>query len=355
MIGFGAVSCMGGESAESGSDQSKAPVAEIDSRSVRFFTVLTEAEPERILLSGRLHAESRVELFPEVQGVVTAANKPFKEGILYQKGEVLVRLDDTEARYQLNSSRSAFKKMVSALMADINLDYPDALPQYKDWFTSLHAEKLVQPVPPMDENVIRFLQSKGIFEMYYGIKSAEKRLEKFTIRAPFTGVLSSADAEIGQVVGPQFHLGSLIRPSRFILHASVNPEKAGTLKPGTAVEVMTEDHMQSYTARVSRINPSVNPSSQQVTVYLEVAGEGLREGMYLEGEFELNKANQLAKIPKSSLTRNGRVFVKREGSVKEVSVDVVRLERDMLWVIGLENGAEIVADATEPVGGLITD
>lgn len=348
------VSC----SSETGQPESShniAATAQTNSGLIRYFTVQTVIVTEKVTLNGRLRSANRIELFPEVQGVINHTPKPFREGISYQKGDVIIEMDETETRYQLNSSRSAFIKLISSLMADIRLDYPKALPKYEDWFMSLDSDRLVKPVPDLGESITRFLQSKGIFEMYYSIKSAEERLDKFTIRAPITGVLSAANAEVGQLVGPQFHLGTLVTSSKFILQASVNPDKIRNMEPGTEMDVWTENQMQSYVARVSRVNPNINPATQQVTVYLEVLGDDLREGMYLEGEFEPQGATELAKIPKTSLMRSSKVIVKREGSLKEVPVDVEKIEREVLWVSGLENGAEIVEDVTEPVGGLITE
>ena len=184
--------------------QIETAAAETDSQQIRFFKVETESVADRVTLSGRLRADNRVELFPEVQGRVMEGGKPFREGISYQKGEILIKLDDSEAGLKLQSSRSKFKTVVSGLMADIKLDYPETLPRYEEWFNTLSAEKSVSPIPEFEESVRRFLESKGVYELYFSIKSAEEQLEKFTIRAPFSGVLSAAKAEPGQAVGHSF-------------------------------------------------------------------------------------------------------------------------------------------------------
>ena len=104
---------------------------------------------------------------------------------------------------------------------------------------------------------------------------------------------------------------------------------------------------------MTRVNPSVDPASQQVFVYLEVSGDNLREGMYLEGEIESERTKELARIPKTALTRTRDVIANRDGQLLEVPVQIEELERSHLWVSGLENGEEIVEDVTEPVSGRI--
>lgn len=354
-IGILGISC-GSEDAESTAErQSEVVAAENDSSQIHFFTVKTEPVADRVSLSGRIRADNRIELFPEVQGKMTKGNKPFEEGISYQKGEVLVHLDNSEARLQLQSSRSKFKTLVSALMADIKLDHPETLPRYEEWFDELNTDNSLVVIPEFGESVRRFLESKGVYELYYTIKSTEERLEKFTIRAPFSGVLSAAKAEPDQVVGPQFHLGTLVDPSLMILNAAIERGDAEWIRPGMTLEVLNQEQSGSYKAEVVRVNPSLDPTSQQVLIYLEVSGNDLREGMYLEGEIETEIKRELVRIPKSALLRTGDVLAKREGSLIEVPVEIEDLERSHLWVSGLQNGDEIVEDVSEPVSGRIVN
>jgi multidrug efflux pump subunit AcrA (membrane-fusion protein) len=348
-----AASCGDDDTKKAAESQIEAAAEEIDSGQIRFVTVKTESVAESVPISGRIRADNRVELFPEVSGKITTGDKPFREGISYQKGDIILKLDDSEARLQVQSSRSKFKSLVSALMADIKLDHPETLPLYEAWFQTLSADKSVPPVPGLDENARRFLESKGVYELYYSIKSTEDRLDKFTIRAPFSGILSAAKAEPGQVVGPQFHLGTLIDPSLFILNASIDPDDAEWVLPGQSLEVRNRDQNNLYSAAVARVNPAVDPASQQVFVYMEVSGENLREGMYLEGEIKSDRKMELARIPKSALLRTGDVLAKRDGSLAEVPVEIIDLERAHLWVRGLQNGDEIVEDVSEPAGGQI--
>jgi membrane fusion protein, multidrug efflux system len=340
----------------SGESEEKSGVTEpavTNSSQIEFFTVEVEEVSDRVSLSGRIRAEHRIELFPEVQGKVMERTKQFREGIFYEEGEVIIQLDDTETKMQLQSSRSKFKTLVSALMADIKLDHPEMLSKYEEWYHSMAADQKVPRVPDFGENMQRFLESKGVYELYYSIKSAEERFDKFTIRAPFSGVLSAAKAEPDQVVGPQFHLGTLVDTSRFILTASVQTEEAEWIQPGLTMEIKNKDQTETYSAKVARVNPSVELSSQQVQIYLEVTGNNLREGIYLEGEIESDNKRELARIPKTALLRTGGVLINKEGVLEETPVQIVNLERSHLWVEGLKNGDKIAEDVSVSVAGRI--
>lgn len=320
---------------------------------ISFITVHTEKKEILIPIEGRLKAENRLEIFPEVQGKVLGFGKPFREGTVFQEGEVLIRLDAEEARLQLNASRSGFQTQVASLMPDIKLDYPDALPEFEEWFNRLNPEQTLPAIPETgDSQLKRFLSSRGIFDSYYRIKSAEVKLEKFTIRAPFTGVVSAANVEPGQSVSPQNHLGTFVDPDRFILTALVHQNRAEQIPAGIELTVTNREETVSANASINRVNPSVDSGTQMVEIYLVTEGSGLREGMYLEGVLPLPDGSDLVRIPKSALLRTGHVYANRDGVIREVAVEVAEIEREWIWVSGLKEKDEIVENANRALGGL---
>jgi multidrug efflux pump subunit AcrA (membrane-fusion protein) len=321
---------------------------------IEFFTVRIANKVESVPVEGRIRAGNRLEIFPEVQGTVTGLEKPFREGTAFRKGEVLVQLDSEEVRLQLNASRSGFQALIASLLPDIKLDYPDALSVFETWFERLHPEEVLPSIPETENQQLnRFLASRGVYDRYYQIKSAEERLRKFTIRAPFSGVLSAANAEPGQAVGPQHHLGTFVDPDRFILTASVRQNQADRVQAGAELTVSDREGRRSWTAVIDRINPSVNPRTQMVDVYLDVSGDGLREGMYLKGTFSAGDETGLARIPKWALLRTGHVYIREEGVIRLIPVEIKDVERESVWVKGLADGDEIVQNTSRPVAGLI--
>lgn len=320
---------------------------------ISFVTVHTENRKTLIPIEGRLRAENRLEIFPEVQGKILELEKPFREGITFLEGESLIRQDAEESRLQLNASRSGFQSQVASLMPDIKLDYPDAIPEFDEWFNSLNPEQTLPPIPEAgDSQLKRFLSSRGIFDSYYRIKSAEMKLEKFTVRAPFTGVVSAVHVEPGQSVSPQNHLGTFVDPDRYILTALVHQNRAEQISVGAELTVSNREETVSASAGINRINPSVDSGTQMVEIYLIVEGSGLREGMYLEGVLPLSDGSDLARIPKSALLRTGHVYVNRNGVIREVAVDVSEIEKEWIWVSGLYEGDEIVSAANRALSGL---
>lgn len=319
-----------------------------------FITVQAMNQKLLIEIQGRVRAENRLELFPEVQGKIISGKKPFREGIRFEKDEIIFQLDDDEARHQLYSSRSGYQTLAASLLPDVRLDFPEMLYIYETWYESLHPEKTLPDIPDFDHpRLERFLTSRGLYDKYYQIKSAENRLEKFTIRAPFSGILSSALANPGQSIGPQFHAGTLVDPESYLVTATVRQSQLSAIKIGDMVELTDQQRVSKWTATVSRVNPSVDTRSQSVEIYLEVNGIDIREGMFLKGYLETDEPSKLAEIPKSALLRNGYVYAKVDGVIRQVPVQVSDVGHDTVWVSGLSDGDQIIRDARMAMAGLI--
>ncbi|MDZ7805585.1 MAG: HlyD family efflux transporter periplasmic adaptor subunit [Gracilimonas sp.] len=320
---------------------------------MEFITINLEDRPQFVALSGRLKADNRLMIFPEIQGKILPSNKPFREGITYERGETILKFDSEEVQLQLQASKSSFMTLVARVLPDVKMDFPESFPKLDSWYSSIHPEENLPELPDIDvPQLQQFLSSRGIFDTYYQIKSAESKLQKFTIKAPFSGVLSMANAEPGQAVGPQFHLGTLVDPTSFILEASVDQQQIDLIEIESKIEVFDQDRKRSWTAKVHRINPSVDPRTQMISIYLHVEGDDLREGMYLEGTFQSKEKASLARIPKSSLLRTGHVYVAVDQLIRQKPVQVIDIEKEYIWVNGLKNGDRIIANSDLAYSGL---
>lgn len=323
-------------------------------KNIEFITIELESRSQSIPVNGRLRAENRVMIFPEIQGKIFPAAKAFKEGVSFEKGEVMLQLDSEDVQFQLRSSKSNFKTLISRLLPDIKMDYPETFEQVNTWYSDIETDKAIPQPPEMNNAQLQqFLSSRGIYDAYYQVKSAETRLKKFTIKAPFSGILSTANVEPGQAVGPQIHLGTLVDPESYILQVSMDQKQIGYAEIGSEIRVW--DHMNSWYATIDRINPAVDPNSQMVTVYLKVSGENLREGMFLEGQLKSENKFKAARIPKTALLRTGHVYTANNNVIGLKPVQILDVEKTHIWVSGLENGDQIIANAELAYAGLILE
>ena len=116
----------------------------------------------------------------------------------------------------------------------------------------------------------------------------------------------------------------------------------------------SNDLSGSWTGEIRRISEAVDPASQSVGIFLEVRGENLKEGMFLEGVIEGESGEELmAEIPRDIVNRNNQVYVVEDSIVRLAKVSPVRYLSQTVWVKGLENGQMVVGESVdEPLEGI---
>lgn len=210
-------------SGTTGKESDKQPLAAGDIKS--FNTMRVEpAEIERSLnITGRVIAMQKIDVIAQVQGIAVTTAKPFKEGVSYQRGEVLIAIEDTDFSYNLAAQKSQFMNALVRIMSDLKLDYPA---YFEAWNAYLSTVDVVKPIPKLPEVTDRqlryFLVANNIFDLYYNLKSQEEILKDFTVYAPFDGAVTTAQVDPGDLIRSGVKLGEFIRTDVYEVKAAVS-------------------------------------------------------------------------------------------------------------------------------------
>lgn len=103
----------------------------VRAKSVDIMRLRPGSVPSTVEIQGRLAAFDVVALFSEVNGTMEGSSRPFKVGTYFPKGSVLVRIDDQEARLNLQAQKSTLLNGIAQLMPDFKIDYPEAFPVWE--------------------------------------------------------------------------------------------------------------------------------------------------------------------------------------------------------------------------------
>ena len=156
-------------------------------------TVKNATIPIKIEASGNLLAKRRVEIYSEVQGIFKPGNKLFRPGQAYKRGEILIRMDASEYYASVQSAKSSLYNAIAAIMPDLRLDYPEVYDKWQRYISQFDLEKTTPDLPEMtSEKENYFITGRGIVSSYYNVKNLEQRLSKYTMVAPFNGILTEA-------------------------------------------------------------------------------------------------------------------------------------------------------------------
>lgn len=189
--------------------------------------------------------------------------------------------------------------------------------------------------------------------------SATDRLEQATLRSPSAGVISRRYVQAGDRVDMNARIVDIVDTRTLQLSASVETQWLRLLRIGSPVTLALAQGSDSVRGRVSRINPTADPATRQVRVYVDIANPGNRlvGGLYVSGRAVVNEARGAVAVPSGAVRLEGSgrspvVYVVDSGVVRRRSVTVgVTDEARALTQIssGLAEGDTVVVG---PVEGL---
>jgi multidrug efflux pump subunit AcrA (membrane-fusion protein) len=306
-----------------------------------------------VVENGSLVAKNRIDLYAEVQGVMEPLAKDFKPGAVYRKGEVMVTIRNDDFYAQLQAQKSTLQNLITSILPDLRLDFPDA---YQKWDTYLREFEMDRPIldlpEPASDKEKFFITGKNIYTTYYSTKNMEIVLEKYRLRAPYSGILTEAIVTPGSLVRPGQKLGEFIDPNVYELEVAVSKSQMQYLSVGKEVKVLDGENTNSeWTGKITRINGKVDPATQTVKVFIDLKGEGLYEGLYLEAHINGRYEKDAYEINRSLLVDERSVYVVKDSSLQLVEVQPVVFNERTVIVKGLEDGMEIVS---RPLSGAYT-
>jgi len=96
------------------------------------------------------------------------------------------------------------------------------------------------------------------------------------------------------------------------------------------------------------INASIDQATQSIRVYIQVEGETLKEGMYLEAQLEAKRVTQAISIDRKLLVDQNQLYIVRDTVLDLVKVNPVYTSEDKAVIKGLEDGVKMI---NKPVSG----
>lgn len=297
-------------------------------------------------IQGELQAFDKIDIFSEVAGVLKPNAKAFKEGNYFKKGDIILQIDDEEARLALLSQKSALLNAITQLMPDLKIDYGKSYEQWKSYLDNFDMQASIKDFPkPLNEQEKYFIASRNLYTQFYNIKSAETRLKKYTIHAPFGGVVTASNTNSGSLVQPGQKLGALMNPNVYELKTTIALSDLKFIKGGDAVELISDEIEGKWTGKVRRINDQIDRSTQTVSVFIGVSGAQLREGMYLRGAIYSSKIENAIAISRDLIINQNYVYSIEEEVLKLKGIEIVSINNNEAIVTGLENGTVILSQS----------
>jgi len=290
---------------------------------------------ESLALVGSIAANEQLELKSEIDGTIQEIL--FREGQPVEKGQLLIRLDETKLAADVAEFESNFK------LGQANFDRAKQLVQ----------EKLI----PQSE----YDQAAATFDVRQATLNRKQRELKDTrITAPFSGVIGARNVSPGQVIARNTLLTWLVDVDPVKAELNVPERFLAQLRLGQTLDLTVAAFgTNQFHGRVYFIAPAVDPNTRTTLVKAEIPNPKLelKPGMFANLELNLQIRENAIVIPETALSQlveggGAVVFIVDKASTaqpRKVKLGI-RLAGQVEISEGLEPGDQVIVEGLQKIG-----
>lgn len=235
---------------------------------------------ESLRVVGSLAPNETATIRPEMNGLIREIH--FEEGRRVKKGDLLVRIEDSELKAQLAQSKSRHE------LAKLNL---------------ARAENLRQTKSNTEADVDRARSEFSAAEA--DLDLLRVRLARTELRAPFDGVVGARTLSAGDYVNTQSVITTLNDLSRLKVEFQVPERYLAKVRPGTKFGVKSTSIEEGgvVDGEVYFVNSVIDRTtrSSEVKGYVTGATSALKAGMFAEIEVLLEMRKGALAVPEGAI------------------------------------------------------
>jgi len=323
---------------------------------VKVFKIKRERISEKLLYTGLIEAWNKINITPDVGGKI--AKIYVEEGDRIQKDQLLAELDTRAIRLQVEQAKAGLA-VAEANQKDAqrNMERMERLKSEN----AVSEQQYEQLKLAYDAADAQLQQARATLNL------ANHNLEVSIMKAPFSGVVASKNAEVGDVINPLMGgfspssgVLTLMDFSRVKIEIEVSSQDIGRIKKGMTAFLRVDAFPdQIFPGRVSVVNLTADPMTRKFGVQITANNPdlSLRPNTFGEVTLEISTHEEALVVPQIAVLENKYVFVALDDNTvvrKEITLglqntDMVELiagieEGDLVVVegnYGLEEGAKI--------------
>lgn len=342
---------------------------------------------------GTVYSKTASVLSSKTVGNILAVH--VREGDHVRTGQLLIEIDDRDARAQLQKAQAGLREVEDALeemdqnihaaesardateagrsLAVATFDRYKALLEQKSVsqqeFDEVQAKlKVAEAELKRAERMLQALMAKKnqvlakMEQVKADVSSTQVYLGYTRILSPINGIVTSKQAEIGLLAAPGVPLLTLQDNSRYRLEVSVEDSMLKKIRLDTPVRISIDAlGSQEFSSRVTEIVPASDPGSRSSTVKIDLFDEKgtsigqsvLRSGFFGKAHFPVGQ-KQLLKISQKAILHRGQLvsvlIVDSSNILRLRLIKTGKQYGDQLEVLsGLNVGDRILVEGVERV------
>ncbi|TMV94840.1 efflux RND transporter periplasmic adaptor subunit [Thioclava sp. BHET1] len=283
---------------------------------------------------GTASAARGTDLAVETGGTVKEID--FKSNDAVKQGQLLIQIDDSSERADLQASKAALE------LAETNLTRARQLSQ-----------RGVSATSNLDQAEATAQEARA------SVAKLEAVLQKKRLTAPFSGVIGIPQVEVGQYVATGTAFATLQDSDHMRVDFTLSEQQARKAKVGQTVEITTEDGTLKLEGKITGVEPKIDPNSRLVTLRADVENDDhrLSPGQFTHVRVVLPTEQGVIALPQtvvSSSLYGDSVYVVREKTPE--GADAPQLTADQVFVtLGRRSGTLIEVTKGLKAGDLVVN
>jgi multidrug efflux pump subunit AcrA (membrane-fusion protein) len=384
------------------------PGAENDPIEVTSAVAQTLQAPLFIEATGSFVAEESSNVAPLTSGRIVET--PVDVGGSVEKGQIIARLDDSDATLRLQQAKASVEQADAALrqaeakiglsgafkaedvadvqsakasyestladakMADADAKRYDNLVQTGDISRSSYEKQttLAETAKAKANTSLKQYESalNNARQNYQAVLSAQamlssaraqsalaqKALDDTLIRAPFSGRITERQVSVGEYVSPSSRIVTLVRANPIKLQIQVPGADSGKIAVGMKVLARVESFgARDFEGKINALNPSLDPNSRSMMAEARFENPKLelRPGMFSTARIMLPGTEQAVTAPRSAVLvdptiNSAEVFVLQGGKARVKVVQVGEENAGTVRIFSGLSAGEVVATSKLP-------
>jgi len=353
---------------------------------VQVETVNTGSVSSESGINAKLAPSEEVQITPKMGGKITSL--PVKLGQHVEKGQLLFKLDETDAQNSLKQAEAAYR-VAQANLAQTGSSSDQGLVQAKNGLKqaeqaladakinqqrmqqlfsqgAISAQQMEQANSQLTnaqtsyENAQQSLQAAqqktglqvsqaSVNQSAVSLENAREQLANATVTAPISGFVSSVNGAVGQMSGQQ-PVVVIVNTNPLLVKANLSEADITKVKVGTIVKVNVQSTDKTIEAKVTAVSPVMDSQLKAYPIEITIPNPSneLKSDMVVNVTFPSSTtegANALVISRKAVFDRDGKQYVfKLDGeTAKLTEVTTGKSSSDVIEITnGLAAGDQIV-------------
>jgi multidrug efflux pump subunit AcrA (membrane-fusion protein) len=328
--------------------------------------------------TGSLAGDQQTDVAPQTSGKVVAVSVDI--GSQVRRGQMLVRLDDTELKLRVEQSSSQVEQAKAAVrqaeeriglrpgqafdpnrvsevaaakvafdLADKNLRRAEKLIESGDVSRSFYDQQRAQRDQLKEQYDAALAQARqnyaAVVVARTNVANAEAQfalahtnLSYAVIPAPIDGFVSERVADLGEYVSPQQKVVTIVRTNPLRIRIDIPEQAIPEVQVSQSVSITTSAWPdKNFSGRVARIAPNVSATSRTLSVEAEIPNRGgeLKPGQFATVRILQSRAEPAVLVPaRAVISESGvsRVFVIKDGHAEQRLIQTGQTEGDLVEV-----------------------